>query len=102
MDEYRLLSEWEGMTAIRRIIEDDAADYDRWFDDYAEICHTQLRLLARAVQPNGRGQIGALCRAASHLLLSRSLCAYGKDGEDTETRGCDWYWLAPAVPFRFV
>lgn len=69
------------MTAIHRIFEDDSADYDRWFDDHAEVCHTQLRLLTRAVQP--LGQIVTLCRATSHLLLSQSLCTDRIDSKDT-------------------
>jgi len=43
------------MTAKRRIFEDFAADYDRWFDDHAEVYHAQLRLLGRAVPSPGLG-----------------------------------------------
>lgn len=43
------------MTAKRRIFEDFAADYDRWFDDHAEVYHAQLRLLGRAVPSAGLG-----------------------------------------------
>jgi hypothetical protein len=32
-----------------------AADYDQWFDDHAEVYHTQLRLTGRAVPPPGPG-----------------------------------------------
>ncbi|HUW85370.1 MAG TPA: hypothetical protein VMV55_00695 [Methanoregula sp.] len=37
------------MNAKRRVFEEFAADYDRWFDDHAEVYHAQLRLLGRAV-----------------------------------------------------
>lgn len=43
------------MTAKRRIFEDLAADYDRWFDDHAEVYRAQLRLLGRAVPSAGLG-----------------------------------------------
>jgi len=41
------------MNTKRRIFEDFAADYDRWFDDHAEVYHAQLRLLGRAVPFTG-------------------------------------------------
>jgi len=43
------------MIAKRRIFEDFAADYDRWFDDHAEVYRAQLRLLGRAVPSAGLG-----------------------------------------------
>ena len=43
------------MSAKRRVFEDLAADYDRWFDDHAEVYHAQLRLLGRAVPSSGLG-----------------------------------------------
>jgi len=43
------------MSAICRIFEDYAADYDRWFDDNAGIYRTQLRLLSMAVPAQGHG-----------------------------------------------
>lgn len=43
------------MTAKRRIFVSSADDYDRWFDDHAEVYHAQLRLLGRAVPSAGLG-----------------------------------------------
>jgi SAM-dependent methyltransferase len=43
------------MSATRRVFEDYAADYDRWFDDNAGIYRTQLRLLSMAVPAQGHG-----------------------------------------------
>jgi SAM-dependent methyltransferase len=43
------------MNAKRQVFEDFAADYDRWFDDHAEVYHAQLRLLSRAVPSQGHG-----------------------------------------------
>ena len=43
------------MNAKRRVFEDFAADYDRWFDDHAEVYHAQLRLLGRAVPSQRHG-----------------------------------------------
>ncbi len=43
------------MNAKRRVFEDFAADYDRWFDDHAEVYHAQLRLLGRVVPSQGHG-----------------------------------------------
>jgi SAM-dependent methyltransferase len=43
------------MNAKRRVFEDFATDYDRWFDDHAEVYDAQLRLLARVVPPYGQG-----------------------------------------------
>jgi len=43
------------INAKRRVFEDFATDYDRWFDDHAEVYHTQLRLLGRVVPSQGHG-----------------------------------------------
>ena len=43
------------MSEKRRVFEDFAADYDRWFDDHGEVYHAQLRLLERAVPSPGPG-----------------------------------------------
>jgi len=43
------------MRGKRRIFEEFAADYDRWFDDHAGVYDAQLRLLAGAVPPNRQG-----------------------------------------------
>ncbi|MDP2797806.1 MAG: class I SAM-dependent methyltransferase [Methanoregula sp.] len=43
------------MNAKRRVFEEFAADYDRWFDDHAAVYHAQLRLLGRAVPSSGLG-----------------------------------------------
>jgi len=43
------------MNEKSRIFESLAADYDRWFDDHAEVYHAQLRLLGRAVPSAGHG-----------------------------------------------
>ena len=43
------------MSAKRRVFEDFAADYDRWFYDHVEVYHAQLRLLGRAVPSSGLG-----------------------------------------------
>jgi len=43
------------MNATRRVFEEHAADYDRWFDDNAGIYRTQLRLLGKAVPAQGHG-----------------------------------------------
>ena len=43
------------MSATRRVFEDYAADYDRWFDDNAGIYRTQLRLLSMAIPAQGHG-----------------------------------------------
>jgi len=47
---------WERlMTEKRRVFEELAADYDRWFDDHAGVYDAQLRLLAGAVPPHQQG-----------------------------------------------
>ena len=38
----------------RRVFEEFAADYDRWFDDHAKVYQAQLRLMERAVPRQGR------------------------------------------------
>ena len=43
------------MRGKRRIFEEFAADYDRWFDDHADVYHAQLRLLKKAVPSDGFG-----------------------------------------------
>ena len=43
------------MNAKRRVFTVFAADYDRWFDDHAEVFQAQLRLLGRAVPSSGLG-----------------------------------------------
>ncbi|MDP3564932.1 MAG: methyltransferase domain-containing protein [Methanoregula sp.] len=43
------------MNAKRRVFEEFAADYDRWFDDHAEVYRAQLRLLESAVPSSGLG-----------------------------------------------
>jgi SAM-dependent methyltransferase len=45
----------EQISATRRVFEEHAADYDRWFDDNAGIYRTQLRLLSMAVPTQGHG-----------------------------------------------
>jgi SAM-dependent methyltransferase len=43
------------MNAKCRVFEELAADYDRWFDDHAEVYGAQLQLLKRAVPSSGLG-----------------------------------------------
>jgi len=43
------------MNEKSHIFESLADDYDRWFDDHAEVYHAQLRLLGRAVPSAGHG-----------------------------------------------
>jgi len=43
------------MNAKRRVFEDFAADFDRWFDDHAEVYLAQQRLLGRVVPSTGLG-----------------------------------------------
>ena len=40
--------------AKRRIFVDLAADYDRWFDDHADVYRAQIRMLKMAVPTKGR------------------------------------------------
>jgi len=43
------------MSEKRRVFEDCAAEYDRWFEEHGEIYHAQLRLLGRKVPSPGPG-----------------------------------------------
>jgi len=43
------------MSEKRRVFEDFAADYDRWFDDHADVYRAQMRMLRRAVPSHGFG-----------------------------------------------
>lgn len=72
---------------------DLAGDYDRWFDDHADIYQAQLRLLGKAVPASGIGlevgcRIGAFCRTAGYLLRHRSLISPLKNGKEPRHRGC--------------
>jgi SAM-dependent methyltransferase len=42
------------MNPSRRVFDQYAADYDRWFDDYHEVYEAQLRMLRAAVPDRGR------------------------------------------------
>jgi len=43
------------MTPCRRIFDDLAGEYDRWFDDHGAVYGAELRLLRSAVPRSGRG-----------------------------------------------
>lgn len=43
------------MNKKRRVFEEFSSDYDRWFDDHAEVYSTQLQLLSKAVPSRGFG-----------------------------------------------
>ncbi len=43
------------MIASRRVFEDHAGDYDRWFDEHREVYEAQIRMLRDAVPRFGRG-----------------------------------------------
>ena len=43
------------MIPSRRIFEDHAGDYDRWFDEHNDTYQAQLRMLRKALPDHGRG-----------------------------------------------
>jgi ubiquinone/menaquinone biosynthesis C-methylase UbiE len=43
------------MIPVRRVFEDYANDYDRWFDEHHDVYEAQLRMLHRAVPRHGLG-----------------------------------------------
>jgi ubiquinone/menaquinone biosynthesis C-methylase UbiE len=43
------------MIPSRRVFDEFAGDYDRWFDDHGDIWQAQVRLLREAVPQTGRG-----------------------------------------------
>ena len=43
------------MIPCRRVFEECASDYDRWFDEHDDVYKAQIRLLRDAVPHNGRG-----------------------------------------------
>ena len=43
------------MIPSRRVFEDHAGDYDRWFDEHSDVYETQIRMLRDAVPRFGRG-----------------------------------------------
>jgi len=43
------------MIPSRRVFEDHAGDYDRWFDEHGAVYEAQVRMLRDAVLPTGRG-----------------------------------------------
>jgi SAM-dependent methyltransferase len=48
------------MIPSRRVFDEYAGDYDRWFDDHSDIYQAQVRLLRDAVPQTGRGlEVGA-------------------------------------------
>jgi SAM-dependent methyltransferase len=48
------------MIPSRRIFEDHAGDYDRWFDEHHEVYEKEIRVLRDAVPGTGRGlEVGA-------------------------------------------
>jgi SAM-dependent methyltransferase len=79
------------MNAKRRVFEDFAADYDRWFDDHAKVYHAQLRLLDRVVLSQGHGlEVGV---GSGRFAAPLGIC-YGIDpslplAEITKSRGVE-------------
>ena len=43
------------MIPSRRVFEDHAGDYDRWFDEHGVVYQAQLRMLRGAIPDHGRG-----------------------------------------------
>jgi len=43
------------LIASRRVFEEHAGDYDRWFDEHGTVYEAQVRMLRDAVLPPGRG-----------------------------------------------
>lgn len=43
------------MILARRVFDDHASDYDRWFDEHREVYQAQVRMLQDAVPRTGRG-----------------------------------------------
>ena len=43
------------MIPSRRVFEDLAGDYDRWFDEHSDVYRAQLRMLRKALPDHGRG-----------------------------------------------
>ena len=43
------------MIPSRRVFEDDAGDYDRWFDEHGAVYEAQVRMLQNVVPDKGRG-----------------------------------------------
>jgi hypothetical protein len=43
------------MIPSRRVFEDHAGDYDRWFDEHNDTYQAQLRMLRKALPDDGRG-----------------------------------------------
>jgi len=43
------------LIASRRVFEDNAGDYDRWFDEHGEVYEAQVRMLGTAIPESGCG-----------------------------------------------
>ena len=43
------------MIPSRRVFEDKAEEYDRWFDEHDDVYQAQLRMLRQAIPDHGRG-----------------------------------------------
>jgi SAM-dependent methyltransferase len=91
------------MNAKRRVFEDFAADYDRWFDDHAEVYHAQLRLLGRVVPSQGHGlEVGV---GSGRFAVPLGIC-YGIDPSPpfaviTKSRGVEVaIGLGEHLPYR--
>jgi ubiquinone/menaquinone biosynthesis C-methylase UbiE len=79
------------MNAKRRVFEDFAADYDRWFDDHADVYRAQLQLLRGAVPTGGKileigvgsgrfaAPLGVCCGIDPSLPLARMAKGRGID-----------------------
>ena len=79
------------MISSRRVFNEFAGDYDRWFDHHGEIYYAQIRLLREAVPQNGRGlEVGI---GSGRFAVPLGIC-YGVDPsrkliEMAKTRGIE-------------
>ena len=57
------------MIPLRRVFEDLAGEYDRWFDEHGDVYHAQVKMLRGAVPDHGCGlELGGRVRTVCRYL----------------------------------